>query len=334
MNATVFDQQDGIFQVGVGEIPQRLPTDRFFWLDIDGASEEEIQKVTTALHVPELTGNWLPRFGQRSRFEVDETQVRISTFAVGSSGLPTEGHLLYTRPWLLTVHTGAGASMDRARVICKTLSEQIASNHAVVALIILNEFMASFDPLLDRTDEMLGELEDQILREPKVAHLQQLSVLRKQMWSLHRLWEPQYETIREFVMAIEGLPEMREKAQHFRDYAERISDLMDKINDLRQRANEAMESYGTSVSNRQSQVINRLTIISAIFLPLTFLTGYFGMNFQWMNNRLDSLTAFLLFGIGLFLGMLTATILLFKGRGWLGEGGAGRPPVVSQPSKR
>ena len=118
---------------------------------------------------------------------------------------------------------------------------------------------------------------------------------------------------------------MREKADLFRDYGERISDLIDKVDDLRQRASEAMESYGTSVSNRQSQVINRLTIISAIFLPLTFLTGYFGMNFQWMNTRLDSLAAFLLFGAGLFLALLTCTLLLFKGMGWLGEGGRRKP---------
>ena len=320
MKAIVFDEEKGVFQVGIDEIAKRLPADRFYWLDLDGASTEEIQTVAKALRIPEPTSSWLPRFGQRPRFEVDETRLRISTFAVGASGLPTEGHLLYSPSWILTVHAGAGASTDRARVICETLNESIASYHATVALIILTEFMAGFNPLLDRIDEQLGELEDQILREPKAVHLQQLSGIRKQTWSVHRLWEPQYESIREFVIAIEGLPSMREKAQHFADYAERIADLMDKINDLRQRANEAMESYGTSVSNRQSQVMNRLTIISAIFLPLTFLTGYFGMNFQWMNNRLDTLEAFLLFGIGMFLGLLTATLLLFKGRRWLGEG--------------
>jgi len=322
MKATVFDLQKGVFQVGIGELTQFLPTDHFFWLDVEGASAEEIKTVATALRIPEPTNLWLPRFGQRARFEVDEKQIRISTFAVGTPGLPTEVHLLYTRSWFLTVHADAGAATDRARAVCRAFSARTTLDPAETVLFVLNEFMSSFSPHLDAADESLGGLEDQILCEPKVAQLQQLSALRKRMWSLHRLWEPQYEAMRNFSLAIGGVPEMRGKADLFRDYAERIADLIDKVDDLRQRASEAMESYGTSVSNRQSQVINRLTIISAIFLPLTFLTGYFGMNFQWMNVRLDSLEAFLFFGVGLFLALLTSTLVLFKRMGWLGEGPA------------
>ncbi|HUL00013.1 MAG TPA: CorA family divalent cation transporter, partial [Nitrospirota bacterium] len=101
---------------------------------------------------------------------------------------------------------------------------------------------------------------------------------------------------------------------------------------LRQRATEAMESYGTSVSNKQSQVINRLTIIAAVFLPLTFLTGFLGMNFQWMIDRLQSLEAFLFFGIGLLIVMLVATLLLFRSRGWLGEKQAKKLETVAADS--
>ena len=325
MKAIAFDESKGFFEVGIDELTSALPTNHFFWLDVEGASAEEIQRVAAALHIAEPTSSWLPRFGQRPRFEVDAKSVRISTFAATGSGLPTEGHFLYTPAWLLTVHAAAGDSMDRARTIFKAFPAGIVPGHAEMVLLILNEFMSSFDLLLDAADESLGALEDEVLRKPKVAQLQQLSALRKQMWSFHRLWEPQYETVRNFSMAIGAVPELSNKAELFRDYAERIADLMDRISDLRQRANEAMESYGTSVSNRQSQVINRLTIISAIFLPLTFLTGYFGMNFQWMINRMQSLRSFLVIGVGLFLGVLVTTLSLFRQLGWLGEGQARQP---------
>src|SRR5208283_3584335 len=104
---------------------------------------------------------------------------------------------------------------------------------------------------------------------------------------------------------------------------------MDRIDDLRQRATEAMESYGTSVSNRQSQVINRLTIIAAVFLPLTFLTAFFGMNFQWMIDRLESLEAFLVLGVGLLVATLVATLSIFRSRGWLGEKQGGKLDAVA-----
>jgi len=62
--------------------------------------------------------------------------------------------------------------------------------------------------------------------------------------------------------------------------------------------------------------MNRLTIISAVFLPMTFLTGYFGMNVQWMVDHMKSLEAYLFFGVGSFVVMLATTLLLFKSRGW------------------
>ena len=313
----MFDEKRGVFEVEIGELTHRLSTDSFFWLDIDGASAEELLTVARVLQIAEPASSWLPRFGQRPRFEVDGQQIRISTFAAGISATPVEAHVLYTRAWLLSVHAGAATTMERARNTYRVLTDKSAFNRALGLLIVLSEFIASFDPLLEQADELLGALEEQVLQAPKEAQLQQLSGLRKQLWSLHRLWQPQQEAIRNFVVAIGGLPEMNEKAQLFRDYEERISDLVDKINDLRQRAAEAMQSYTTSVANKQSQVINRLTIISAIFLPMTFLTGYFGMNLQWMVDHVQSFKAYLFLGVGLFVTMLVTTLLLFKRRGWL-----------------
>jgi magnesium transporter len=319
MNATVFDTCKGIFQIPVGELGQHLPTDCFFWLDIEGASAEELKAVGTALQISEPTLSWLPRFGQRARLEASKQQTRISTWGVGASGLPVEVHILFTESWLLSVHEGVGSSMDRARSLYKHFVQMMEKRAFFGLFIVLTELVGSFDPLLERLDESLYALEEQIIQAPKEAQIEQLVRLRRQLWELHRLWEPQGLSAKELSVAIKGLPGTSEQAEQLLDYAEHIADLVDRINDLRQRATEALESYGTSVSNRQSQIINRLTIISAIFLPLTFLTGFFGMNFQWMIDRQKSMASFFLLGVGLFLVVLTATFSLFRRRGWLGE---------------
>ena len=226
-------------------------------------------------------------------------------------------HVLFTHAWLLTVRAGAGNAMDRVHRVYGTFRNEIASNPALGLLIVLDDFIASFHPILDQAEQALYELEDQILRTPREAQLQQLATLRQQLSSLHRLWEPQREAVATFSLAVGGVPGMSEQAEHVRDYAERIADLIDKIDDLRQRIRDAMESYGTSVSNRQARIINRLTILSAIFLPLTFLTGFFGMNFQWLIESIASFRVFLILGIGLFVATLVTTLALFHGRGWL-----------------
>src|SRR5215468_10606460 len=122
MKATVFDEKRGVFQVELGELTHRLSTDSFFWLDIDGASGEELQAVALVLQIAEPASSWLPRFGQRPRFEVNGQQIRISTFAAGVSGTPIEGHVLYTRSWLLTVHAGASNIMEHARNMYRVLT--------------------------------------------------------------------------------------------------------------------------------------------------------------------------------------------------------------------
>ena len=215
--------------------------------------------------------------------------------------------------------------MDRARAIYKNFGQTIAERHFLALLIVLTELVGSFDPLLEHLDELLNVLEEQVIQLPKEAQIEQLVRLRKQLWTLHRIWEPQRGATKDLLFSIRGMIDKNVLAEQIRAYTDHISDLLDRIDDLRQRAAEAMESYGTSVSNKQSQVINRLTIISAVFLPLTFLTGFFGMNFQWMIDCLHSLAAFLFLGIGLFIAMLTATLLLFRSRRWLGKNQARKP---------
>jgi len=333
MIATVFDTKTGASPVAIADIPQRLSTGGFCWLDIDGASAEELRAVASALHLEEPTRSWLPRFGQRARFEMGAHQVRISTFTAGLTGGPVEVHVLFTPSWLLTVRSGAGSTMDRAHGVYRTFGSEIESNPALGLLIALDDFIASFHPVLDQVEQALYQLEDQVLRTPREAQLQELSVLQQQLSSLHRLWEPQREAVATFSIAVAGAPGMNEKAELYHDYAERIADLVDKIADLRQRIRDAMASYGTSVSNKQSQIINRLTVISAIFLPLTFLTGFFGMNFQWMIDHIGSEREFLILGIGLFLTTLVVTLSLFRGRGWLSEGRR-KPSPANSGSRR
>jgi Mg2+ and Co2+ transporter CorA len=319
MNATVFDIKKGVFQVSVDELSQGFPVDGFFWLDIDGASVEELQSVAAALHLSEPMSSWLPRFGQRARLEAGRQQTRISTWGVGASGLPIEVHVLFTQAWLLTVHAGVGSSMDRARSIYRDIVQTIEAQHFWGLLIILTELVASFDPLLEHLDELLYALEEQVIQAPKET---QISNSRDCVNSCgHCIGfgsrsKGRQDNSRSLSKDGKELVSTQIESVTTQS-ASRTS--LDSINDLRQRATEAMESYGTSVSNRQSQVINRLTIISAVFLPLTFLAGFFGMNFQWMIVRLDSLGSFLFLGVGLFVTMLAATLLLFRSQGWLGE---------------
>jgi magnesium transporter len=82
-----------------------------------------------------------------------------------------------------------------------------------------------------------------------------------------------------------------------------------------------MDTHLSMVSNRLNVIMKQLAMIATIFLPLGFLTGFFGQNFAWLTNHLQvGLGYFLFLGIGLELVAIVCLMFLFKRRGWLGSG--------------
>lgn len=79
----------------------------------------------------------------------------------------------------------------------------------------------------------------------------------------------------------------------------------------------SIDAYLSTVSNRLNVVMKQLTVIATIFLPLSFLTGFFGQNFAWMIQRIGGLPAFLVIGLGAELAVVAAMLVLFRRRGWL-----------------
>src|SRR5258705_4184228 len=112
--ATVFDAKPGASPVSIADLQERLATGRFCWLDIDGASAEQLGAVASVLRLEEPTRSWLPRFGQRARFEMGAKQVRISTFTAVGTGGPGRGHGPFTPSLLLASSAGGGSSLARA----------------------------------------------------------------------------------------------------------------------------------------------------------------------------------------------------------------------------
>jgi magnesium transporter len=97
------------------------------------------------------------------------------------------------------------------------------------------------------------------------------------------------------------------------DHLIRISDLIDSYRDL---LTGAMDVYLSTVSNRLNVVMKQLTIIATIFLPLTFVTGFFGQNFGWLVDHIDTLAGFLGYGIGALVVSVVALLVWFRRRGY------------------
>ena len=127
-----------------------------------------------------------------------------------------------------------------------------------------------------------------------------------------------HEVFKIHPLAVEDVKEFhqRPKIEDY-DHLIRISDMVDSYRDL---LSGSLDAYMSMVSNRLNDVMKQLTIIATVFLPLSFLTGFFGQNLGWLVNREGSLTAFLIFGIGTEALAVIILFVMFRRRGWLGRG--------------
>ncbi len=204
--------------------------------------------------------------------------------------------------------------------------------------LVVESLIDGYFPALAELDDQIDELEDAILQRPTDQQLGQLFDLKRWLIALRKVVTPQRDMFATLASGADALPGMTPDAERYYrslyDHMIRISDLVDSYRDL---MSSVLDTHLSTVSNRLNVVVKQLTIIATIFLPLSFLTGFFGQNFSWMVARITSLPAFLGAGIGLQVAVAVALVVLFRRRGWLSADGtvpaatpADRPRVTQQ----
>jgi magnesium transporter len=141
--------------------------------------------------------------------------------------------------------------------------------------------------------------------------------MKRRLVRLRRVVAPQRDVLGRIVGAGTELPGLTtEDERYFRDVYDHLVRLGEAIDSNREVMNAAIDAYLSTASNRLNVTTKQLTLIATIFLPLSFVTGFFGQNFAWMVGEVSSWQAFALLGIGLELLMVIALVVLFRVRGW------------------
>ena len=182
---------------------------------------------------------------------------------------------------------------------------------------IVDALVDSFFPILSDLDDRIDELENAIFLHADEAQLQEIFAMKRLLVGMRKAVSPQRDLFASLTAGVAELPGMSADGQrYFRDVYDhliRISDLIDTYRDL---LTGAMDVYLSTVSNRLNVVMKQLAIIATIFLPLTFITGFFGQNFAFMIRHVAGWPAFVGLGIGIELAALAGLLALFRHRGW------------------
>ena len=132
--------------------------------------------------------------------------------------------------------------------------------------------------------------------------------------------------VRSAIVGIEAVAGMDAcGAAELNEYAEQVEDVEQQIYERRRWLSDIMHDYATAIAERQGEQINRLTLVSLIFLPVTALSGFFGMNFNWMINHIESAKAFVALGVALPVLSVMISVAWFRHRGLIQFNFGSRP---------
>lgn len=185
---------------------------------------------------------------------------------------------------------------------------------------LLDALVDHYFPLLEKYASRLEDLEDEILEHPHSQLTSEIYAIRRQFLMLRRAVRPLRDVINSLMRGNQDLIGDEAKV-YFRDCYDHTIQLMDMLDTYREVATSLMEMAMASSSQRLNEVMRFLTVMSSIFIPLTFIVGVYGMNFKtelspWNMPELNWYYGYP-FALGLMILTVVGLLLFFKYKGWL-----------------
>ncbi len=222
------------------------------------------------------------------------------------------------RNYVITHHDNPVASIDETWDMCQRDPRYAKDGPDHLLYKIIDATVMNYMPIIEKIDEEIDWIEDQVFDRPSSQTLARLFTLKRVLLAMRRILLPQREVLNK--MARDDYQVIDQKDRIFyRDIYDHLVRLHDVNESLRDLVGGAMDTYLSVINNRMNEVMKTLTIITTLFMPLTFVTGFFGMNFFAANPPYASWTLPTVFYGTLGLMLFTPVFMFFwmRRRTWV-----------------
>jgi len=313
----VHDETIGEMRLDHDSAERLLGSGGFFWLDLHQPTPEDFTVLHDVFGFHPLALEDSEHFGQRAKLDDYDDFVFLVVYgAVPDEDRLVEVHCFYSEHFLVTVHRDEAPAFTEVR---RRYQKRKAPIEAPGLLLyrIIDALVDSFFPILEDFDDRIDELEDQTFLRASEEQLQEIFAMKRLLVGMRKAVTPQRDLFASLMGGVAELPAMTEEDERYLrdiyDHLIRISDLIDTYRDL---LTSSMDVFLSTVSNRLNVVMKHLAVISTIFLPLTFITGFFGQNFGWLEGHVGGWPALVGLGFGTEILAVVIMMVFFKRRGW------------------
>lgn len=264
-----------------------LDSESVSWVDVQGLGSEDILlRLGKVFKLHPLVLEDVVNVPQRPKVEEYDNQlIIISQMVMPKLDEPgfwiEQVSFVLGKHYLLTVQEEPqrdcfGSVRDRIRA-AKGAIRKSGSDYLAYAL--LDSIIDGFFPVLEAYGEQIDELEDEVVTNPTRRTLEKIYNIRRELLALRRTIWPQRDAINSLIRDGSDLISS-DVIIYLRDCYDHIVQVMDMIETYRELTSGLMDVYLSSVGNRMNEIMKLLTVISSIFIPLTFIAGVYGMNFD------------------------------------------------------
>ena len=290
------------------------------WIDVQGMGDEKIiRELGELFSIHMLALESIVNVPQRPKTEAfDKHQLFISRMvSVGENGkLDVEQlSLLLGKNYVLTFQERFGDVLDPVRKRIKTKSTMMRRSGAdYLAYAIIDTIIDGYYPVLEHFGEYLEELEAKVVANATSDMLDKVNQSKRNLLILRRGIWPQRDALNTLIR--DDCPFIIDETKVFlRDCHDHCTQVADVLETFRETAGALLSTYLSALGNKQNEVMRVLTIVSSIFIPLTFMAGIYGMNFENIPELKIS------FGYPMLLVVMVITVigmlLYFKRLGWI-----------------
>ena len=287
----------------------------FVWLGLFEPGKEELAEVRHLFGLHELAVADALTDHRRPKIESYQDDLRLVILRTAHYDDNEEAvhfgeiGIFFAPTFVITVRRGVASETHQARQRLEQRPDLLAMGSSSVLWAILDEVVDDYKPVVAGLERDIDDIEATVFAGT-VAPTERIYSLRSEATGFYRAVHP----LVAIVDAVERTTVARRLRPYLRDVYDRLLLVEEEVADQRDLLSLVLEANMTVISVEQAKVgvrqnstIERLTVLATIFLPLTFITGFFGQNFAWMVDHVDTLAAFVIFGIG---GLAVALVLL------------------------